>query len=579
MSKYEYPYDPGDHNKIIKGEKLKDVPLYVLDNEKFKGENFMEIVPKYKNKKISPRNCAIDIIQIKLLIEFDPINSYVRQIFLDDDEDVVIFNNTKNLRHMFRANKFTLGPKIHASELKIDNIEIANMMFDHNKRSMRFIKIDLILNNLLTIDQIKTILLTDGYFFNCLPDELKTTELLEIAIEKNGGILKYCPEEIITESIIDKAITKYPSVLEFIPKKFMTFDIILKAIEVYGPYIEYVPDDLITSDIFHVALTSEIYSIKYISKGIKEKFLTKEMITMILEENGVMLEYIPDSFIIDDNKDIFEIACDNTGFAFKYVPDKFKTYDLAKRSLEKNTLLEYIPENILDNDLLKLSVKNSSSESNLKYIIDHYPEKLSDEIISESLTHFGYTIRVLPKDKITKEFAQIAITKHGDSLQYIPEELIDRNLCEIALTHKSHWSVIHYVPSKYIDISLLKTCAEHTISSHSLIYCFENYGDTLIDLEFCKIAYMKNKKIFEHIPEKFKSHFEPKYVYIKTEYDCLILMDKIEDSAMYYQCPKKIEHVLSKEIYDEWIESNNAQQICVYCMDSIDTSTIYINKN
>ena len=60
----------------------------------------------------------------------------------------------------------------------------------------------------------------NGYYLAYVPEELRTKELCEMAVNSRGYALAFVPIEMRTEELCEKAVQKSGRALAYVPKEF-----------------------------------------------------------------------------------------------------------------------------------------------------------------------------------------------------------------------------------------------------------------------------------------------------------------------------------------------------------------------
>lgn len=189
-----------------------------------------------------------------------------------------------------------------------------------------------------------------------IPDEFKTPELCEMAVEQNGMALNFVPEELRTYELCMLALNRDVYAVECVPYKFLTPELCEIAVQQNGKALNFVLEELKTPELCRMAVEQNGMSIF----SVPEKYKTPELCRMAVKQNGWVLEFIPDEL---KTYDLCKIACEQDGDALIYVPDELKTYELCEIAVKQNGhTLEHIPKEFLTEELI--TIANSHDKQN-----------------------------------------------------------------------------------------------------------------------------------------------------------------------------------------------------------------------
>ena len=94
-----------------------------------------------------------------------------------------------------------------------------------------------------------------------VPEELKTKEICNIAVEKHGDNLQYVPEKLKTPELCKLAISEYGWALEYVPEEYKTPELCKLAVEKSSWVLQIVPEELKSFEICEIAVKESVNAI------------------------------------------------------------------------------------------------------------------------------------------------------------------------------------------------------------------------------------------------------------------------------------------------------------------------------
>ena len=156
---------------------------------------------------------------------------------------------------------------------------------------------------------------------NHIPEEHRTIEMCNTAIEESGTNLEYVPMKLRTKELCKAAVQQYPWMFEKVPDAVKDYDFCRWAVSIADNLgrenFKYVPD----------------------------QFKTPELCMIAVKKDGRMLEHIPSSLITEE---MCIAAITTTHAAVQLVPDSLLTEDMCILALGKwPKEFLYLPERML----------------------------------------------------------------------------------------------------------------------------------------------------------------------------------------------------------------------------------------
>ena len=266
-----------------------------------------------------------------------------------------------------------------------------------------------------------------------IPDEYKTKELCDLAVQQNGLALQYVPKHLRTPYLYEIAVKQDGMALEYVPKEFKTLELCKIAVKNNGSALGYTPEELKTEELCAIAVKQNGKSLEHVKKNFK----TSKLCELAVKQNGLNLMYVP--YI---SKELCEIAVKQNGCAVYYIPENIITEELCELAVKQNSkALKYIPYELRTKKLYELAVKQNGWS--LGYTPDKYK---TEELCLEAVQQNGWILQYVPEELRTKELCEIAIKNNGKALKFIPDNLKNK------LKHYAKDEIFELPMEKYQEI-------------------------------------------------------------------------------------------------------------------------------
>ena len=313
--------------------KILDVLFELVELLKIKENMLLSLVPN---------NCEI---LFKILSNLDVINNLDINFLFDNYSYLLNNNNIKLIQNKFLLNNdiiIEINKELFKQVVKKD---IRTLLFisDH-KLSSEIIEVA-VQKNGLALKYIKPILFFKKYIYS----KQIIINIIEIAVKNNGLALRYIrsiflffsykyeySKEII-KNIIKLAVQNNGLALEIIRKEYLylTEDIIKYAVQNNGLALEFVDDKYLTDKIIEFAVKQNGLALQFINKDEDEDILTYKNCILAIKNNPLALQYVPDYNL---TKEICIIAVQSNVLALQYVPQEFQTEELYMIVVQSYTL-------------------------------------------------------------------------------------------------------------------------------------------------------------------------------------------------------------------------------------------------
>ena len=232
--------------------------------------------------------------------------------------------------------------------------------------------------------------------------------------------------------------------IRFIPDKYKTKELCEIAVQQNGYALEYVPEKLKTKELCELAIEQNGMALQHVPEELGKKyFYDKEA-----KKNGEYLRFIPDEYI---TKEMCESAFQQDIQLYKDFPEHFKTYQYSLILIKNNSmLLCNVPEKLRTKELCELAVQQNGNS--LQYI----PMELRTfELCKLAVQNGGNALKFVPKQYQTYELCELAIQKNGLALEYVSNKIKNITLCREAI--KQNGMALEYVPISFFPKSNKRT--------------------------------------------------------------------------------------------------------------------------
>ena len=127
-----------------------------------------------------------------------------------------------------------------------------------------------------------------------VPEEFKTKEICEIAVEKHGDNLQYVPEHLKSPELCKLAISEDGWALEYVPDKYKTPELCEIAVSNLGWALEFVPEEFKTLELCKYAIEdclkwNDNLLRKYEFENLFEKYVPVEVQEELAEKYDIKL--------------------------------------------------------------------------------------------------------------------------------------------------------------------------------------------------------------------------------------------------------------------------------------------------
>ena len=295
-----------------------------------------------------------------------------------------------------------------------------------------------------------------------IPEHLRTKELCELAVQKNGKALDYVLARYKTKEFCELAVSHNGDALKYVPntffKKYKDYNMCKIAVKHNGLSLEYVPEYLRTLELCELAIHQNGLTLYYVP----EELRTKELCKLAVQQDGMTLANVPLDL---KTKELCEIAVKNNGNAIGNVPEEYITKELMELAVKHNGLaLQLVPEHLKTNELFKLAVQQNGLT--LSFI---QKELKTEELCEIAVRHNGLALQLVPLELRTLEICEIAVKQNGTSLGYVPDELKTPEVCQMAVQQDG--KSLEYVPNRF------KTELQHYVKENTLKLPMDKYQE------------------------------------------------------------------------------------------------------
>jgi hypothetical protein len=169
--------------------------------------------------------------------------------------------------------------------------------------------------------------------------------------------------------------------------------------------------------VHHHMINIQLFSFRYIP----DKYKSYEMCKLAVQKTGSLLHYIKEPFY---NEELCKLAVENIGEALEYVPYKDRDENLCRiasqseRTITDGSVLEYIPQYLHTEEICKNAVNRNVYE--LRFISPYKQQRYG--LFSLAIKKNPHAIRLIPHFYLTQKLCDLAYNKNKYMIHYIPDE-------------------------------------------------------------------------------------------------------------------------------------------------------------
>lgn len=376
----------------------------------------------------------------------------------------------------------------------------------------------------------------DGYgeILKVASKKLLTYDLCKIACEKRGSNLQYVPKKFLDVVICEIAVKCNPRALAYVPEEWRTYELCLFAVSNDSREEKWLRQ-------------REKCALASVPKALVDGSDGQKLCEIAVEKNSLAIEYVPLKYI---TKSMAYKAVKNSwpGGFYEYteIVEIYKKHQLELPEPEWHTAtvwpIAYIPEEIIDRDLVEYSVKlfpesiaviprqykNSYVTLELcqkvmehgwrylKYIPDPFCKNSS--IINAALKESPLALGFVPMEKRTKKRCFDAKKRGGDKipLEWFPDRIADAwmNECE----ERKNKDAINIEPIMLPDIEVNMSGSIVVADTDNMIIHESSDNDS----DGIPIYYITDIHLEHHLPAKEYKDFKEIETFIQKKVEELI---------------------------------------------------------
>ena len=305
-----------------------------------------------------------------------------------------------------------------------------------------------------------------------IPPEKITYDACLNAVKRDPNSIKYVPERFKTQEICEEVFKQSGSYLEFVPDEYKTDEMCAKAVETSPIYFKYVPDQLKSKDIC-IRYLQRVFTDRYSFEPEKMDDIPLEhkdeaFYRAILDKAISFLPYVPEVFVTEDDCK----KCVDEGKPLKWIPDRFKTYELCSNAIahcHRANEISSVPRNLIDKELCLLAIEQSRDA-------------------------FGFIPRDMLDEDICMAFAKRAIAFKND-IERIPPQFLSQEIC-LEIIERDPFA-FKDVPDRFRSEELcLKVLSDNPAAIRDI-------PESLRTKEFYEKAKKEGVGVLRYIPEEF----------------------------------------------------------------------------
>ena len=198
--------------------------------------------------------------------------------------------------------------------------------------------------------------------FEYIPNQFKTREMSNRAVEADPRCLRYVPDNLKTANMCNRAVEADPRCLRYVPDNLKTANMCNRAVGADPQYLRYVPDNLKTANMCSKAVEK---SPRWCLEFVPDHLMTKDMCSKAVNEWAHCLQDVPDHLKTQEMCENAVRSKDNFGGyspwysdCFKAIPKEFLTCEICEIAVTRNPYnIMYVPEDLKTQSMCDNAVK------------------------------------------------------------------------------------------------------------------------------------------------------------------------------------------------------------------------------
>lgn len=369
----------------------------------------------------------------------DPFNHVIKQKCQEDKE----FSEFIGYLFMIKSGR------IHNLPLKYATDEVYKVLVNYR---MTFTMFENLPDNYKTAEVCECAVNSDRLSLRSVPHSMKTKKMCMDAFNKNPWAIIDFPYEFITQELCDKAILARDKHFQMwaIPKEFRTPQLVKSAIKTWGININHIPNEEKTPELIDLAIKTYGSALECFDENDR----TYERCVTAVSNDGLALMYVP---IKHRDMCVCTLAVQNRGCVLRYVPPEYRKqlYTIALNS--EFSAIEHIPKEERTEDMYKIAMQFKGMGTT-GYALRYLPDNLKTREVCIEFIKRGGLLRDISPSLTSSEFYDEIVRIHPPSFSSVPDEFKTAEMCKFIVEkgqkEAPNHNLYQHIPSKFINHEL-----------------------------------------------------------------------------------------------------------------------------
>ena len=270
-----------------------------------------------------------------------------------------------------------------------------------------------------------------------IPSSTSAQALVLFFLSEEGSI-QDIPSHYLTPDVYLAGFHLQKIPFDLLPDSVKTDSFIEEACQIRGEEIfNKLDPQLLTEDICLSALTADTNAISL--KDIPMSFRTLIICEFALQQDVLQFRYVPKKLLNQD-------FCNQYPAALQFIPADFKTLELCKSALHLNeSLLAFVPKHFINKSLVNKMIKQSKTPNPFLEFVPN--QLLKERMIKTFVKKNPLEFKHIPNEFKSFDICKRFILGHIENLRFTPIELLDellkhRTIRNLYLKHRESLALL-----------------------------------------------------------------------------------------------------------------------------------------
>lgn len=271
-------------------------------------------------------------------------------------------------------------------------------------------------------------------------------------------------------------------------------DTVLPLLKMDGTYIQYADESVVTEEMCEAAIDNTYWAFRVLP----ERFRNKHFAMIAFEKSPEAIQDIPEEFV---DVQMAREAVEYYGQLLRNIPKQFQTKEICICAMQNDyqAKLKDVPASILDKDIIMAFFTNLSRKGSPQWLVlKTLPKELIDaDVCLAAVRYDESNLKYVPEQYKSYEMCLIAVEKSPFELQWVPKEMMTEELLLSSL--KETDKAFSYIPKELLND---KICLQAISVGYGRTIIGEIPEDMVTKEMVGKVLEKPNRSIFG-VPEKF----------------------------------------------------------------------------